>query len=385
MSILSDAELKTLAREHEGPCISIFMPTHRGGAETQQSRIRLKNLLTKAEERLIAGGLRRPEARELLDPVQELLENEVFWQHQSDGLAVFVSQDTFRHYQMPFDLEELLIVGQKFHLKPLLPLLSGDGSFYILALSQNEVRLLQGTRDSVDEVGLEGVPASLAEALKYDDIEKQLQFRTQAHTPGGKGGRSAIFHGHGAESDYAKINILRYFQLVDDGLAKLLRDERAPLMLAGVDYLHPIYREANNYSHLLDEGIEGNPEDLSAKQLHRRAWAIVRPIFQAAQREALAKYEELEGTGLTSKDVEEIVAAAHHGRVEILFVALGRQQFGFFDPDTDSVREGEQKEPGSEDLLGLAAIQTFLNGGAVYAVEPEGVPGGALLAAVFRY
>ncbi len=385
MSILSDAELKTLAQEHEGPCISIFMPTHRGGAETQQSRIRLKNLLTRAEERLIAGGLRRPEAGELLDPVQELLENEVFWQHQSDGLAVFVSQDAFRHYQMPFDLEELLIVGQKFHLKPLLPLLSGDGSFYVLALSQNKVRLLQGTRDSVDEVGLEGIPASLAEALKYDDIEKQLQFRTQAHTPGGKGGRSAIFHGHGAESDYAKTNILRYFQLVDDGLAKLLRDERSPLMLAGVDYLHPIYREANNYPHLLDEGIEGNPEDLSAKQLHRRAWAIVHPIFQAAQREALAKYEELEGTGLTSKDVEEIVAAAHHGRVEMLFVALRRQQFGFFDPDTDSVREGEQKEPGSEDLLGFAAIQTFLNGGAVYAVEPEGVPGGALLAAVFRY
>jgi hypothetical protein len=39
--------------------------------------------------------------------------------------------------------------SDRFHLKPLLPLLTGDGRFYILALSQNQVRLLQGTRYSV--------------------------------------------------------------------------------------------------------------------------------------------------------------------------------------------------------------------------------------------
>ena len=41
--------------------------------------------------------------------------------------------------------------------------------------------------------------------------------------------------------------------------------------------------------------------------------------------------------------------------------------------------------PGDEDLLDLAAIQTILNGGTVYVVEPEQVPGQTLLAAVFRY
>jgi len=42
-----------------------------------------------------------------------------------------------------------VVVSDRFHLKPLLPLLTGDGRFYILALSQNQVRLLQGTRYSV--------------------------------------------------------------------------------------------------------------------------------------------------------------------------------------------------------------------------------------------
>jgi hypothetical protein len=38
-----------------------------------------------------------------------------------------------------------------------------------------------------------------------------------------------------------------------------------------------------------------------------------------------------------------------------------------------------------EDLLDFAAVQTFLNGGTVYAVEPEKVSAETPLAAVLRY
>jgi radical SAM superfamily enzyme YgiQ (UPF0313 family) len=40
---------------------------------------------------------------------------------------------------------------------------------------------------------------------------------------------------------------------------------------------------------------------------------------------------------------------------------------------------------GDEHLLDLAAVQTYLKGGIVYAVEPEKVPGGTYAAAVLRY
>ena len=38
-----------------------------------------------------------------------------------------------------------------------------------------------------------------------------------------------------------------------------------------------------------------------------------------------------------------------------------------------------------EDLLEIAAIETFLNGGQVFTLPPEKMPAGADLAAVFRY
>lgn len=377
MNTLSRDELKTLIEKSEGACVSIFMPTHRAGVKAQQNPIRFKNLLRKAEEQLIAGGLRSIEVTGLLEPAQKFLWDDSFWR-QGNGLAMFLSPKVFRYYRLPFDIEELVVVADRFHIKPFLRQLNGDGRFYVLALSQNEVRLFEGTRNIVNEINPEGVPRSLAEALKYDDPEKQLQ--SHSGTPAG----GAIFHGH-AVTDDAKINILRYFHKIDDGLRELLREERAPLLLAAVEYLFPIYKEANSYPCLMEDGVKGNPESMSAGELHERAWAVVQPYFQKKQKEAVAQYKQLTGTGRTSKEIKEAVPAAYYGRIDLLFVAAGLQQWGAFNPDTNEVKLHQEAEPGDEDLLDFIAVQTILNGGTVYAVEPGEVPENAPLAAIFRY
>ena len=383
MNLLSTDELRALMERREGPCVSVFMPTHRRGAETQQDRIRFKNLLKQAEEGLTHNGLRVPNAKELLQPAQALVQDSLFWSHQSDGLAVFFSGEGARQYSLPFNFEELVVVADRFHLKPVLPLLSGDGRFYVLALSQNQVRLLQGTRYSVDELDLDGIPQSLEEALQLDTPEKLNQWHTRMR--GGTGKRASTFHGHGGASDDLKENLLHYLRQVDKGLHDLIGNEHAPLVLAGVEYLFPIYREANTYSHLLEEGIPGNPEGLTAQQLHGQAWNIIGPHFQKTQQGAVDQYIRLAGTGRTSKDLEVIVKEAYHGRVDVLFVAIGVQRWGSFDPDTDAVHWHDKAEPSDEDLLDFAAIQTLLNGGTVYAVDPANVPDDRHLAAIFRY
>jgi hypothetical protein len=383
MTPLSTDDLKALLEVREGPAVSLYMPTHRAGPQTRQDPIRLKNLLRLAEARLAELGLRAREAARVLAPAAALLEDTIFWRHQQDGLALFVGGGLFRHFRVPFPFEELVVVTERFHLKPLLSLFTGDGRFYVLALSQNEVRLLRGTRHSVGQVELETVPPSLAEALKYDDFERQLQFHTR--TPGVGGPRAAIFHGHGAGVDDQKDNLLRFFQQIDRGLREILREERAPLVLAGVDYLLPIYREANGYPHLTAEGIPGNPEARTPEELHRAAWAIVAPHFRQAQEAAAARFRQLAGSGLASADLREVLPAAAHGRVETLFVAVGVQRWGRFDPARGAVELHAAAEAGDEDLLDLAAVRTLVSGGTVHAVPPEEVPSETAVAAVFRY
>jgi len=382
MDALLKSELSTLMQKHEGFCVSIFLPTHRSGAEVQQNQIRLKKMLREAEERLMKKSLRPQEAKTFMEPASGLVNNLLFWKRQSDGLALFLRPGVFKYYCLPFSFDELIVVADRFHVKPLLPVLSRDERFYVLALSQNEVRLLQGTGQGVTEVDIESVPKSLAEALQYDEPERQIRFR--AGSPG-SGDRGTMLSGHGADVDDGKDNLLKYFRQIDRGLRDLLRDQRAPLVLAGVDFLFPIYSEVNTYPFLLAEGVAGNPKRMNNEQIHKQAWQIVRPYFQRSEDEAIAQYRQSQGTGLTSNDIAEIVSAAFHGKVGLLFVALGLQQWGTFNPEKDTIQLHAKREPGSEDLLDLAAIQTYLNGGTVFALPAEHMPDGLRLAAVFRY
>ncbi|MDP8957743.1 MAG: hypothetical protein M3N51_00745, partial [Actinomycetota bacterium] len=228
MDLVTRGDLEALLQMGEGPCVSLFMPTHRAGPEMRQDPIRLKNLLGEAEQRLGEAGLRAPEARALLEPARKLLDDQQFWRHQSDGLALFVSPGRFHPYRLPLELYDLVVVGERFHIKPLVSLLSGDGRFYLLALSQGEVRLLQGTRYTVGQVELDGVPESLAEVLRREGLERQLQFHSHGG-PRGAGERSAIFHGHGEAEEDAKDDILRFFRQLDRGLGELLQGEQVPM------------------------------------------------------------------------------------------------------------------------------------------------------------
>jgi len=387
MNIPSKSELRGLMEQHNGPCISMFLPTHRVG-EAQQNILRLRNQIREAGHRLLLCNLRASKTEVLLEPMQALLEDEDFWLHPGDGLALFRSPDVFRAYHLPCHFKEQVIVTNYFYLKPLLPLLTDDGRFYILALSHNDVRLLVGTRYSVSETTLpETVPRSLDEAMQYDESDNELQYHSSSSGLSiGKGGRRpTIFHGQGVGTDDEKERLLRYFQQVDRGLHELLRDEKTPLVLAGVAYLFPIYREANTFPFLLHEGVPGNPDKLSPETLRGQAWDIVEPVFLQARQVAAARYSMHAATGQTSNNLREIVPAACYGRIASLFVAIDQEQWGTFNPTTNTLHVHREARFKDDDLLDLAATQTLLHGGSVYAVEHTQMPDEGQLAAVYRY
>ncbi|HEY9605236.1 MAG TPA: hypothetical protein V6C85_26760 [Allocoleopsis sp.] len=391
MSLLSLEELKKLVDQPKGLCVSIYMPIQRAGVEIQQNSPRLKNLKREAERKIVESGLSEGEALEFLQPIQQIIDSddETFWQdYNADGLAIFVASRVCHYYRLPLNFSELVVVTDHFHLKPLLPLLIGDEKYYVLALSQQDVRLLECTRYSVRELELEDVPKSVDEALQYDETAKDGQFRISTSKGGTNNSfqHAGTFHGQGSpDRDKYQRDVQQYFYAVDRGLQKYLQGKQAPLVLAGVEHLFPGYREANSYQHLVEEGISGNPELLKPEELQAQAWEIVEPLFLQEQQDAIERYKELTGTELISTDIKEVVPAAHYGRVNQLFVAVGVQQWGIFNATNNIIDVHSEAELGDEDLLDSAAIQTILNGGTVYAVEPEKVPDDAKLAAVFRY
>ncbi len=388
MDTLSKSELRALMEPQRGLCISLFLPTHRAGPEGQQDPVRLRKQIREVENLLLLSKGRATQTESLLKPLQALLEDQQFWLHPSDGLAIFRSSDVFRAYRIPYSLKEQVVVTNHFYLKPLLPFLTNDGRFYILALSQNTVRLLECTRYSVYELLLpETVPQSLAEDSVYDNPDNHVRYHSSSSGSSvGKGGRGAvIFYGQGVGIDDTKAHLLRYFQHIDRGLHELLHMETAPLVLAGVDYLLPIYREANTYPHLLEAGVTGNPDRRAAETLCEHAWTVVEPYFLKAQQEAAAQYRAYAGTKRATSTIKEVVPAAAAGRVESLFVAIDREQWGIFDPTIGLLHVHKEARFGDDDLLDIAATQTLLHGGVVYAVNQASMPETTSVAAVFRY
>jgi hypothetical protein len=135
----------------------------------------------------------------------------------------------------------------------------------------------------------------------------------------------------------------------------------------------------------MNEGIPGNPEALSAAELHARACASLDSYFRKVHEDETRRYQELVGAERASHDLETIIRASYQGKVELLFVAVGVQKWGRVDMRAGKILFCQQSEPDSEDLLDFATIQTLLNGGSVRVVLPENVPAEGLAAAIFRY
>lgn len=385
MALLNRDDLRELA-QGDPPCVSLYLPTHRAGAETQQDPIRFKNLLRAAAEQLSAAAPSTDGADSdaILAPARDLLDDHPFWQHQSDGLAVFLSPAGRRLYRLPLAFEELAVVGDRFHLAPLLPLLGGDGLFYILALSQNRVRLFAATRHRVREVDLRDIPESLVDALGYDFEQRTLQFHSGTPRAAG-GGRAPIYHGHGPSADETKEEVARFLQLVDHGVRRLLREPTAPVVVAAVDWEASLYRDLSKLPNLVPEAIEGNPDAASAEELHRRALEKVTPLFAADRDKAAERWAAAAGTGRTGERVEEVVVAAADGRVDTLFVDPAAHRWGRFDAAARAVEIRRERHNGDEDLIDRAALETLLHGGTVYASAAGAVPGGGELAALYRF
>ena len=383
---LSRDEFHSLIQEPMGSCMSLFLPPQRTDIARQQHPIRLERMLGQAEPRLLARGLSLAATQSLLAPAWQLAEDQGFWEHPSAGLAIFAAPHFFRVYWLPLDFEELLIVDERPHITPLLPLFSGDGRFFVLSLGLNGVHLLEGTHFTIRSISLSNVPASLQEALKYDEFAKQPQWHPGVGSGGGA--RSPIFHGQGArDGRVAKEEILRYFKLVEHAVHKIVCAERAPLLLAGIAYLLPLYREVNTYPYLASEELAGNTAELQTEDLHTRAWALLAPHFSHQCEAAADGYRQLMGErpALTSSYLRGVVPAAYAGRIDTLFVAIGQRCWGSFDPLSTELSIHDEAEPRDSELLNLTAIQTLLHSGTVYAAAPSHMPGPTTVAAIFRF
>jgi hypothetical protein len=377
-------DLKRLVESADEPAVSIYMPTDRAGPDVRQNATRFKNLIKAAAKRLERQFPDDQSFSARLDEAAKLESDDQWWQHQSDGLALFLDATRLERYRIPFPFDEWVHVGRQFEVRPLIRLLQSDGKFLILALSQNCVRLLEGSRFSIKEIDAPQLPSDLRSALNIDEYTDSLQ----QHSTGGPAiAGTMTFHGQGASDPdiRKKTEISQFFHRIEKALAAYLNSQRLPLVVASVDYLFPLFREICQYEGLADQPVIGNPDNLSAEELHRQAWAVVAPDFDRQQDEAIEQFNNDAGGPNTVGELTDVVLAARQGAIDTLILAEGARVWGSIDEQTGQVQLTEENAVGAEDLLNEAAIFTLANGGTVYSVPQQQMPDQQPVAALLRY
>jgi hypothetical protein len=377
-------DLEVLLAPQAAACVSIYVPFHLVGRDAQQDMIRLRLLLDEAEEQLVDRGMSLALARKLLAPARALPDDEPAWQNRGRWMAIFVTPGLMRTFDGSGPMEEGLFVDDVFHVRPLLPLVTERDRFFLLALSQNAVRMFEGDSAGLEEIELPDLPKSLDQALNIEGAERGSQ--VHAAVRGGQtarhGKQESVFHGHGGEADTSKEELELFVRQVASVVDRRLTDERAPLVLATVAETVPVWRSASGYKHTLDDFVAGCPDYLTPAELHAKAWPLVQPELDRDRDLLHRRLAHAQGNVMSG--LRQVIPAAAMGRVDTLFIDCTRPHWGRYDAERLSVELHDQPRPGDADLMELAAVETLRHRGHVFALTSETATG-ASAEALLRY
>lgn len=382
---LTRSKLEELV-EREGPWVTITTPLHGGGPLAKQDPIRYRNLVKDAEDKLDehrANG----KTQRIVDALRAIADDHEVFSAGSMGLVVFANPDGVELWHLPDVVQEQVLVHARPQLRQVLPIVSGRDRFYVVTLSLHGTRLFACDRFGAEEVPLpDDAPTRLEDAAGWEVEEDHLNYRSAgrvANAPRGKSNRP-IYHGQGGGHDDRDVDVEKYVRAVVRSVEQVVTQPDAPVVLACDRGVEQFFRRLTSLGDVIEPALHGNFQRSSGPELHARAWECVEERFARQVDEALDRFAELHDTGRTTDRLEEVVALAHDGRVDTLFVRAGASVLGRFDVATHRIHL-EQSGIDRTDLLDQAAMDTFLRDGKVHIVGADKMPSDSAVAAILRF
>lgn len=361
-------EFKKLNKIRADACVSIYLKTTPISQEAEQGRIELGNLAKQARDQLAAAAFDKRQLAALLAHVDGVIEDDEFWRLQANGLAVLVTPMSIRTYRLANAIVPMVQVSDRFHLKPLLRAITFPQSAFVLALSENAVRLIEVFSDLPPSVvNVPGLPKDAASAVGKTTLNK----------------RAPVGRIQGSEGQ--NIRYRQYARRVDAALRAVLAGRDTPLILAATGRLAPLYQSVSSYPNLLPEGINESPDRLSEAELSRAARPILDGHNQSELAQLVSLFEERANQGRATSDLTDAARAATYGAIEALLVDIDSVVPGTIDERTGVVTFAESEGAMNYGVCDEIAGRALDSGAKILGVRKEDIPGERELAAILRY
>lgn len=371
-------ELQTIDQE---PCLSLYMPTHRSHPEKQQDPIRYKNLLKQLEESLLQK-YSASEVKKYMEPMEALVNDDSLWNHTSNGLAVFSATGFFKIVGLPVSVDELAMVADSFHTKPLRQYMQSTDRYHVLGLSLKEIRLFEGNRHTLVEVELNAYTSKNNVDATGDEL-------TDSIFNGASGTENLSTHNDdaGNKKDEEEKDAEQFFRTVANVIyERYSKPTGWPLILAALPDHHSLFQKVNKNPLLLSKSIAINPTSVSTDKLVNLAWEIMEPEYLLKLDSFVSRFEQSKANGKGSDDIKEVATAAVEGRVDTLLIEADRMiAIRITNLVTGNTQKKDLSNPKVDDLLDDMAELVTKMGGQVMVLPTEKMPSKTGLAAIFRY
>jgi len=368
------------------PCLSLYLPTHQSHPERQQNPILFRNLL-KGLEKSLEQSYPDSDQSELLRGFEELANDEKFWSHPPQGLAVFAAPGMFHTFATPRTVLPLAMAADAFHIKPLIRLLQTAGRYQVLCINRQEIQLYEGNRDALKEIKLPPeFPRTLAALLNEpSNALYNINLDTKT-TSSEKESNDPSPHSHHGRVHEKDSDVVSFFRAVDRAVsAGYSRPSGLPLVLAALHEHHTLFHKISQNPFIKKEGVEINPDSLSIDELRVRAWKVLEPKYQAKLVRLAEDYANAHAKGTGSDNLAEVAKMASSGGVKTLLVESERRLPGHIDHATGLIQRNPANVPYEDDLLDDLVELTSSKGGEVMELPKENMPNDAGFAATFRY
>lgn len=340
-------KLKELKDIKAPNCVTIILSTHRTSPSNLKDGLHLKNLVSKAEKRLLETEDKK-EVKALIKSMKKLAKS-INHSKNLESLILFVSEDITEYIRLPIEVEDRVIVDDNFATRDIVRALHSQADYYVLILNQKEARLIEAFNDKFVREITDGFP-----------MENEHWFRIKKVDP--------------ANATRQRNLVSEFFNRVDKALNKVWNKEPLPVLICtdSANY-HEYLKIADNKNIFLETSLNHNKLDEKKDILVKKAWDIVEEYIEKRKEERKGELMKSVGSGRFLNDLNEIWQAIQQGRVRTLFIEQGLFQPGILtEEEVILVPEGDREKRDIADDIYDEMIEANMAFGGEVVFLPKG-------------
>lgn len=290
---------------------------------------RLRKLL-KTPKSHLESVLTDDQVEKFLAPFEALARDTTLLKQMSGNIGIFRKNNFFRFLSLPIEIEEMSVVANTFHIKPLVKWAQYDQEFILVGLKEDGAVLYKGS-----------------------------------------------------QSEFKKLNEVQHSS--SQWLEDLNANTNSVVFVAGAKELVKTFIRNYKSEKLYPETIAIDFADDKAFEISKKIRSVLRLDSQTKMADTIGEFIRAKNSGFTKANIFQIAKAAIKGNVRKLIVAEDYFVFGKLDRLSGGLEINPLDLDHEDDcLLDDIAQAVLLNGGEVIVAKKNEIPGGKVIMAILN-